>query len=206
MLRAGEVLPGDADLVILPGSKSTRADLAFLRAQGWDIDLAAHHRRGGRILGLCGGYQMLGRTISDPDGLEGPPGTTPGLGLLDLATTMTADKRLTRVQGIHAATGCAISGYEIHLGRSDGPARARPFARIEGVEEGAVSADGRVMGTYLHGLFSEDAFRSAFLAGLGLAPSGLGFAASVERTLDELADHLERHVDIDALLALSASL
>jgi adenosylcobyric acid synthase len=147
---------------------------------------------------------MLGRTISDPDGLEGPPGTTPGLGLLDLATTMTADKRLTRVQGIHAATGCAISGYEIHLGRSDGLARARPFARIEGVEEGAVSADGRVMGTYLHGLFSEDAFRSAFLAGLGLAPSGLGYAASVERTLDELADHLEQHVDIDAVLALSA--
>jgi adenosylcobyric acid synthase len=110
------------------------------------------------------------------------------------------------VQGTHAATGCAISGYEIHLGRSDGPARARPFARIEGVEEGAVSADGRVMGTYLHGLFSEDAFRSAFLAGLGLAPSGLGYAASVESTLDELADHLEQHVDIDALLALSASL
>ena len=206
MLRAGEALPGDADLVILPGSKSTRADLAFLRAQGWDIDLAAHHRRGGRILGLCGGYQMLGRTISDPDGLEGTPGTTPGLGLLDIDTTMTADKRLTRVEGTHAATGCAISGYEIHLGRSDGPARARPFARIEGVEEGAVSADGRVMGTYLHGLFSEDAFRSAFLAALGLAPSGLGYAASVEGTLDELADHLEQHIDINAVLSLSARL
>jgi adenosylcobyric acid synthase len=206
MLRAGEVLPGDADLVILPGSKSTRADLAFLRVQGWDIDLAAHHRRGGRILGLCGGYQMLGRTIADPDGLEGPAGTTPGLGLLDLETTMTADKRLTRVQGTHAATGCAISGYEIHLGRSDGPARTRPFAHIEAVDEGAVSADGRVMGTYLHGLFSEDAFRSAFLAGLGLAPSGLGYAASVDRTLDELADHLEQHIDIDAVLALSARL
>jgi adenosylcobyric acid synthase len=204
MLRAGEVLPGDADLVILPGSKATCADLAFLRAQGWDIDLAAHHRRGGRILGLCGGYQMLGRTISDPEGLEGPPGATPGLGLLDLDTTMTADKRLTRVQGIHAATGCAISGYEIHLGRSDGPARARPFARIDGADEGAVSPDGRVMGTYLHGLFSEDRFRSAFLAGLGLAPSDLDYAASVERTLDELANHLERHVDIDAVLALSA--
>jgi adenosylcobyric acid synthase len=204
MLRMGEALPGDADLVILPGSKATRADLAFLRAQGWDLDLLAHHRRGGRILGLCGGYQMLGRTIADPDGLEGPPGTTPGLGLLDMDTTMAADKRLTRVQGTHAATGCAISGYEIHLGRSDGPARARPFARIEGTQEGVVSDDGRVMGTYLHGLFSEDRFRAAFLAGLGLAPSGLGYAASVERTLDELADHLEQHVDIDALLALSA--
>ncbi|MCA3511848.1 MAG: cobyric acid synthase [Rhodobacter sp.] len=206
MLRAGEVLPGDAGLVILPGSKATRADLAFLRAQGWDIDLLAHHRRGGRILGLCGGYQMLGRTISDPGGIEGPPGTTPGLGLLDIDTTMTADKRLTRVQGTHAATGCAISGYEIHLGRSDGPARARPFASIGGTQEGAVSADGRVMGTYLHGLFCEDRFRAAFLAGLGLAPSGLGYGALVQGTLDELADHLEQHLDIDALLALSARL
>lgn len=206
MLRAGEVLPGDAGLVILPGSKATRADLAFLRAQGWDIDLLAHHRRGGNILGLCGGYQMLGRTISDPGGIEGPPGTTPGLGLLDIDTTMTADKRLTRVQGTHAATGCAISGYEIHLGRSDGPARARPFASIGGAQEGAVSADGRVMGTYLHGLFCEDRFRAAFLAGLGLAPSGLGYGALVQGTLDELADHLEQHLDIDALLALSARL
>ncbi|MCA3441742.1 MAG: cobyric acid synthase CobQ, partial [Rhodobacter sp.] len=186
------------------GSKATRADLAFLRAQGWDIDLLAHHRRGGRILGLCGGYQMLGRTISDPGGIEGPPGTTPGLGLLDIDTTMTADKRLTRVQGTHAATGCAISGYEIHLGRSDGPGRARPFASIGGTQEGAVSADGRVMGTYLHGLFCEDRFRTAFLAGLGLAPSGLGYGALVQGTLDDLADHLEQHFDIDALLALSA--
>ena len=206
MLRPGEVLPGDAGLVILPGSKATRADLAFLRAQGWDIDLLAHHRRGGRILGLCGGYQMLGRTISDPGGIEGPPGTTPGLGLLDIDTTMTADKRVAPVQGTHAATGCAISGYEIHLGRSDGPARARPFASIGGTQEGAVSADGRVMGTYLHGLFCEDRFRTAFLAGLGLAPSGLGYAASVQGTLDELADHLEQYVNIDAVLALSARL
>jgi adenosylcobyric acid synthase len=204
MLRAGEVLPGDAGLVILPGSKSTRADLAFLRAQGWDLDLAAHHRRGGRILGLCGGYQMLGRTIADPDGLEGTPGETPGLGLLDLHTTMTADKRLTRVRGTHLATGCPVSGYEIHLGQTDGPDRTRPFARIDGQAEGAVSADGRVMGTYLHGLFAEDGFRAAFLAGLGLAPSGLAYSALVESTLDALADHLEQHIDVTALLALAA--
>jgi len=138
MLRAGEAIPGDADLVILPGSKSTRGDLAYLRQQGWDTDLAAHVRRGGRVLGLCGGYQMLGRTIRDPDGLEGPPGETPGLGLLDLITTMSPDKRLTRVTGRHLATGEPISGYEIHLGRTEGPARAQPFAEVGGAPEGAV--------------------------------------------------------------------
>ncbi len=124
MLRAGEAIPGDADLVILPGSKSTRGDLAFLRQQGWDIDLSAHHRRGGRVLGLCGGYQMLGSTIRDPEGLEGPPGETPGLGLLDLVTTMSPDKTLTRVSGTHCGTGEPISGYEIHLGVTEGPSRA----------------------------------------------------------------------------------
>jgi adenosylcobyric acid synthase len=203
MLRPGEALPGDADLVILPGSKATRADLAYLRAQGWEVDLIAHHRRGGRILGLCGGYQMLGRTIADPEGVEGPPGTTPGLGLLEIDTVMSGDKRLARVQGRHIGTGQAISGYEIHMGRSDGPARALPFAQVEGAAEGAVSLDGRVMGTYLHGLFTEDAFRAAFLAGLGLPPSGLSYSALVERTLDDLAAHLEAHVRIDALLDLA---
>ncbi len=205
MLRAGEALPGDADLVILPGSKSTRGDLAFLRAQGWDVDLAAHVRRGRRVLGLCGGYQMLGRVIRDPDGLEGPPGETAGLGLLDVITTMSPDKRLTRVSGVHAATGTTLSGYEIHLGVTEGPARARPFARIGGAPEGAVSADGRVIGTYLHGLFSEDVFRSRFLAGLGVAPSGLAYGASVEAALDDLAAHLEASVALDRLLALATS-
>ena len=116
---------------------------------------------------------------------------------------MTPDKRLTRVQGTHLATGCAVSGYEIHLGHTGGPARTRPFARIDGANEGAVSADGRVMGTYLHGLFAEDAFRATFLGGLGLAHSGHGYAASVETTLDALAGHLERHIDVDALLNLA---
>ncbi len=204
MLRAGEAIPGDADLVILPGSKSTRGDLAFLRQQGWDIDLQAHVRRGGRVLGLCGGYQMLGRTIRDPDGLEGPPGETPGLGLLDLVTTMTPDKRLTRVTGVQDATGLPIEGYEIHLGVTDGPARARPFARIDGLPEGAVSVDGRVIGTYLHGIFSTDAFRGRFLEGLGIPPSGLDHRASVETALDDLAQHLAAHVDLAALLDIAA--
>lgn len=203
MLRGGEPIPGDADLVILPGSKSTLGDLAFLRGQGWDIDLLAHHRRGGRVLGLCGGYQMLGRLIRDPDGIEGPPGESPGLGLLDVVTTMSAHKRLTHVQGCHAVTGLPLSGYEIHLGVTEGPARERPFARIDDKPEGAVSADGLVTGTYLHGVFSSDAFRSDFLATLGVAPSGLNHDQSVEEALDALAVHLEHHLDIDGLLDLA---
>ncbi len=203
MVRAGQPIPGDAALVIVPGSKSTRGDLAFLRAQGWDIDLAAHLRRGGRVLGICGGYQMLGRTVSDPDGLEGPPGDTAGLGMLDVTTTMHADKRLARVTAQHVATGQSVAGYEIHIGATDGPDRARPFATVDGRPEGATDPTGRVSGSYLHGLFASDAFRAAYLAGLGVAPSGLAHGALVEATLDALADHLEAHVDIDAALAIA---
>lgn len=126
MVRPGEAIPGDVRLVIIPGSKSTRGDLAFLRAQGWDIDLLAHHRRGGHVLGLCGGYQMLGRSVADPDGIEGPAGETLGLGLLDVTTVMNAQKTLTRVSAVHAATDQPIQAYEIHIGRTDGPDRARP--------------------------------------------------------------------------------
>lgn len=203
MVRPGEAIP-DCDLVILPGTKSTRGDLAFLRAQGWDIDLAAHLRRGGRVLGLCGGYQMLGRSISDPEGIEGSPGDSEGLGLLDVATVMTPDKRLSRVRAVHDASGAPIEGYEIHIGRTEGPDRARPFARIEGRAEGAVSGDGRVMGSYLHGMFAADAFRAAFLAGLGAGgTSPWDYDGAVERVLDELADHLEAHLDVDGLFALA---
>ena len=203
MLCAGEPVPGDTDVVILPGSKSTRADLAYLRAQGWDIDLAAHHRRGGHTLGICGGYQMLGTAIADPEGIEGPAGTTPGLGLLDIATTMTGDKHLTRTEAIHAATGLSISGYEIHIGRSDGPGRARAFAHVAGRPEGAVSADGRVQGSYLHGMFADDAFRAAWLAGLGAAAGNHAHDATVEATLDALACHIEMHLDVAGLLGLA---
>ncbi|WP_078059159.1 cobyric acid synthase [Tropicimonas marinistellae] len=203
MVRAGSALPGDADLVILPGTKSTRGDLAFLRAQGWDIDLAGHVRRGGAVLGLCGGYQMLGRKVLDPEGLEGDPGETQGLGLLDIETIMVPDKRLTRVVASHVPSGAGFSGYEIHIGRSDGPDRARPFASVDGRDEGAMSPDGRVMGSYLHGLFASDGFRSAFLASLGATASGLSHGAAVETALDELAVHLETHMDIDALLEMA---
>jgi adenosylcobyric acid synthase len=200
MVRAGEAIP-DCDLIVLCGSKSTRGDLAFLRAQGWDVDNAAPRRRGGRVLGLCGGYQMLGRAVADPEGLEGPPGEDAGLGLLDVTTVMAPDKRLARVAGTHPASGAAVEGYEIHLGRTEGPDRARGWLRIEGRDEGAASADGRVLGTYVHGLFAGDGFRAAFLAGLGAAPSGLGYGAAVEATLDALADHLAAHLDVGGMLA-----
>lgn len=202
MLAPGQAIPGDADLVILPGTKSTRGDLAFLRAQGWDVDIAAHVRRGGHVLGICGGYQMLGQWVADPDGLEGPAGRDPGLGLLEVETVMSPDKRLERVTARHVASGQRFSGYEIHLGRTDGPDRARPFAEVAGQPEGARSPSGRVQGSYLHGMFADDAFRAAWLAGFG-ARSQTGFAQGVEDTLDALAAHVEAHLDVPGLLALA---
>ncbi|NIX77864.1 cobyric acid synthase [Microvirga terricola] len=205
MVPPGMPLPHDADLVILPGSKATIADLAFLRMQGWDIDIAAHLRRGGRVLGLCGGYQMLGRTIADPDGVEGPAGTVAGLGLLDVETVLTPEKTVRPVTARHEATGLDLSAYEIHLGRTAGPDTTRAPFLIENQPEGAVSADGRVIGTYLHGLFSTDAFRQAFLRRLkpGIAFDGLSYESEVDGTLDALADHLEIHLDADRILAIA---
>jgi adenosylcobyric acid synthase len=203
MVKPGEAIPGDATLVILPGSKSTRGDLAFLRAQGWDIDFFAHHRRGGHILGLCGGYQMLGKRVSDPDGIEGSPGRTRGLGLLDVTTVMTPEKSLTRVIAVHADTIQPIDAYEIHIGRTKGRDCRRPFARVDGKREGAVSADGRVHGSYLHGLFASDAFRGAFLARLGIAASDECYREKVESALDALAEHIEQHLDVEGLFELA---
>jgi adenosylcobyric acid synthase len=203
MVRPGDAIPGDCALVIIPGSKSTRGDLAFLRAQGWDIDLLAHHRRGGHVLGLCGGYQMLGGSVADPDGVEGPPGETPGLGLLDVSTVMTAQKTLTRVSALHAATRQPIDAYEIHIGHTAGPDRARPFAILDGEAEGAVSSDGCVYGSYLHGLFASDAFRKAFLAQLRIPAADQGYRVRVEGALNALADHIDAHLDVDGILALA---
>ena len=199
MLKAGDVIPADADLVIVPGSKSTRGDLAYLRAQGWDVDLAGHHRRGGHVLGICGGYQMLGQVISDPDGIEGTAGDSAGLGLLDVVTQMTGDKRLTSVHAVHADTELPFEGYEIHIGRTAGPDSARPFAHVDGQPEGAQSSDGRVMGSYLHGMFSNDAWRGAFLNSLGVTASG-SYSSSVEQALDDLADHVETFLDVEGIL------
>jgi adenosylcobyric acid synthase len=202
-VRPGNPIPGDADLVILPGSKATIADLAALRDAGFDIDLAAHRRRGGIVLGLCGGYQMLGQTIADPDGIEGPPGKANGLSMLDVTTTLSAAKRLEPARGT-TSDGAPFAGYEMHMGATEGPDRARPFARLaDGTPDGAVSADGRVIGTYIHGLFADDQQRAAWLARLGAGPTHIAYDDLVEQTLDALAAHLAAHIDVDRLLKLS---
>ena len=201
-VRPGKALPGDAGLVILPGSKATIAGLAALREAGFDIDVAAHLRRGGMVLGLCGGYQMLGRAIHDPQGIEGPAGTAEGLGLLDVETTLTGEKRLERVEG-STADGVPFSGYEMHMGVTQGPDCARPFAQLAGgPQEGAVSRDGRVIGTYLHGLFADDRQRAAWLERFG-SGAVVAYDSLIEDTLDNLAAHLEAHVDIDRLLTMA---
>jgi adenosylcobyric acid synthase len=202
IIPAGKALPGDADLVLIPGSKSTIGDLAYLRAQGWDIDILAHHRRGGHILGLCGGYQMLGKTIDDPHGVEGPPGKVAGLGLLDVHTVMSDDKRVTLTQATSQDGNLPVSGYEIHMGRTTGPDCGRAWLQVGERPEGAASADGRVLGSYLHGLFSSDPFRARFLSTLGY-DSHSQYDAGVEQALDDLADHLEHHIDLKLLLSLA---
>ncbi|MZR12700.1 cobyric acid synthase [Maritimibacter sp. DP07] len=203
IVPAGRPLPADADLVLIPGSKSTIADLADFRAQGWDVDLAAHIRRGGHVMGLCGGYQMLGREIVDADGLEGPPGAVPGLGHLDVVTRLEPEKHLSRTTAQDRDSGEPVTGYEIHLGRTAGPDTARAWLTIGDRPEGAADASGRVRGSYLHGLFESDGFRRAYLAGLGGEMSELSYSSQVDETLDALAAHLETHLDIDALFAMA---
>jgi len=204
IVPAGLPLPRDADLILLPGCKSTTGEIAFIREQGWDIDIIAHARQGRYVLGICGGYQILGRSVSDPDGIEGAPGTMSGLGLLDIETVMSAEKRTEPVVGRHPQSGAALSGYEIHIGRTGGPDRDRAWLEIGGEAEGAASADGRVRGTYVHGLFTGDAFRRAFLAQAGGAGNaGYEHDSAVDHTLDALARHLEEHLDVDAIARIA---
>jgi adenosylcobyric acid synthase len=202
-VRPGAALPGDADLIVLPGSKATIADLKALRDAGFDIDIAAHHRRGGTVLGLCGGYQMLGRTIADPDGIEGQPAKVDGLGLIEVETTLSGEKRLEPARGT-TRDGVSFFGYEMHMGVTEGPDRARPFAHFaDGAREGAVAADGRVMGTYIHGLFADDRQRTAWLGRFEAGAANIVYDALVEHTLDALAAHLTAHLDLDRLLKLA---
>jgi adenosylcobyric acid synthase len=201
IVRPGRPLPRDAALVIVPGSKATIADLGFLRGEGWDIDILAHRRHGGHILGLCGGYQMLGQTLADPLGIEGRSEMVDGLGLLEVDTVLGGEKRLRHAAGIDTATGMPVVGYEMHLGETSGLGLARPMLRLADGPEGAVSADGRVAGCYLHGLFASDGFRRAFLARLGADTGVVAYEQLVETTLDALADHLEQHLDLAGLLA-----
>jgi adenosylcobyric acid synthase len=200
----GQALPGDADLVVLPGSKSTLSDLAMLRAEGWDVDLVAHVRRGGRVLGLCGGYQMLGRRIADPEGVEGAPGEAEGLGFLDVETVLTGEKALRPAFGRLARGGAAFSGYEIHVGVTTGPGCARPLLTLgDGRPDGAVSPDGRIAGTYVHGLFDHGEARAALLAELGAASLAGDHAIRVDAALDEIAEVLAQSLDIDAIARIA---
>jgi adenosylcobyric acid synthase len=204
LVERGTPLPAEASLVLLPGSKTTIDDLAYLREAGWDIDIQAHVRRGGRVLGICGGYQMLGREIHDPDGIEGPPRSVDGLGLLDVTTVLTAEKRLDAVSGVTPPDGIPLTGYEMHVGETSGPALACPFARLDnGRVDGAVSPDGRIAGTYVHGLFGHDAQRRRWLELIAAPTSDLDYERTIEDVLDRLAEHLESHLDIDALWRIS---
>jgi adenosylcobyric acid synthase len=196
-VRPGEAIPGDAALVILPGSKATIADLAALRDSGWDIDLKAHLRRGGHVLGICGGYQMLGASVADPKGIEGPPSKVEGLGVLPVDTVLEGNKVLVEVAG--RAGGVPFKGYEMHVGRTAGA--VVPLLELEGHDQGAVS--GRVAGCYIHGLLADDRQRRHWLARLGASASGFDYEADVEATLDRLADHIEQHIDCERLLALA---
>lgn len=201
-VRPGETIPADCRLVLLCGSKATIADLAVLKNTGLDIDIKAHVRRGGHVLGLCGGYQMLGKTVADPEGIEGPSATVDGLGLLDVDTVLTGDKRLVSVTG-KSFDGIDLSGYEMHVGETTSGTDSLPFSKIDGHEDGAVSPDGRIFGTYIHGLFSDDRQRGAWLERLGGQNTELNYDAQVDAVLDRLAAHMEQHLDLDRLLAIA---
>jgi len=236
----GRPIPRDATLIVIPGTKSTISDLEFMRAQGWDVDILAHVRHGGRVLGICGGYQMLGTSVSDPDGIEGAPRTVPGLGLLDVQTVMMGDKTLREVAGelavvpgqgggaFHAAfdadggavsaggssgvspevsavgIGAPFAGYEMHVGSTTGPGVRRPLLRFNnGAVDGAVSADGRIVGCYVHGLFGVTAARAALVSWIGATPSYEEHSVRVDTALDEIAKELEGCLDIGRLAAIA---
>lgn len=209
LVQAGDVIPSDADLVLIPGSKATIDDLAFLREQGWDIDIAAHHRRGGIILGLCGGYQILGRKVHDPHGIEGPVRSSDGLGLLNVETTLDAAKTLRLVEAEAIQFKTSVNGYEIHMGQTSGPDCERALLHIEDRFDGAISVDGQVMGSYVHGIFSDNGFRRRFLEDLAarrgrdISLADFDFAKNVDDTLDRLAAHLAAHLDMGALARMA---
>ncbi|NQY41161.1 MAG: cobyric acid synthase [Henriciella sp.] len=200
----GKPIPRDTDLIILFGTKSTLADLAFLKTQNWHHDIIAHANTGGHVLGICGGYQMLGKRVRDPGGYDGPLGDAEGLGLLDVETIMTNSKRVAQAQAISVETGAAITGYEIHTGETTGNDTCHPFSKIQDREDGARSSNGHIQGTYLHGAFADDTFRNAWLDRLGAkASSDLNYESAIEGALEELADGVEAALDIEALFSLA---
>ena len=203
IIEPGRPIPGDAELVILPGSKSTISDLENLRVNGWDIDLKAHYRRGGKILGICGGYQMLGTDIHDPEGIEGLPSSVAGLGYLDVTTIMASKKNLSLVSARTLKNGIQVNGYEIHIGVTSGPDCDQGWLEIDGRKEGAISKNGQVLGCYLHGLFASDGFRTEYLKSLGIQSGLENYDASIDETLDELAGFIENNLDFKQLIQLA---
>ncbi|HGM5580168.1 TPA: cobyric acid synthase [Pseudomonas putida] len=199
----GQPIP-PADLIILPGSKSVRGDLAQLRDRGWDRAIARHLRYGGKLIGICGGLQMLGRQVHDPLGLEGAAGSSEGLGLFDYATVLEADKQLRNVAGVLSLEQAPVSGYEIHAGVTQGPALQQPALRLaDGRADGAISADGQILATYLHGLFEGSQSCAALLRWAGLeAVEAVDYEALRERDIERLADLIEQHLDTAQLRAL----
>jgi adenosylcobyric acid synthase len=191
-VKAGEAIPDVASLVIIPGSKTTISDLEGLRRQGWDRQLERHIGSGGHVLGICGGFQMLGKSVSDPGGIEGSARTIAGLGHLDVETEMRPEKTVRLSAATSALFDAPIDGYEIHLGETTGPDCARPFAHLGPKPDGAVSPDGQVFGTYLHGLFGNDSFRRQFLQSIGLAAGTGSHAGNVDAALDGIAAELEK--------------
>jgi len=199
MLKAGEAIPGDARLVIIPGSKSTISDLKFIRTQKWDIDLLAHKNRGNYVLGICAGYQMLGNVIDNSKGQEGNPSIVNGLNMLEINTVLTLEKTLNRVNANDYKTGINFDGYEIHIGKTNGNDCKNPFAIINNKFEGAVSKDGLIMGSYLHGMFVNNKFRSMFLKKLGFQTSNLNYSSKVDQSLNEFADLIEDHINVSEI-------
>jgi len=201
-VESGEPIPG-ADLIILPGSKSVSADLGWLRAQGWEQAILRHLRYGGKLIGVCGGFQMLGRAIHDPLGLEGPPGSAQGLGLLNFETTLSADKRLLNVRGTLVLEDANLKGYEIHAGRSAGPALDQPACRLEHGPEGALSGDGQILGTYVHGLFDEPDAQAALLRWAGWSQARpFDIVTASDRGIERLAEAVETELDMGCIVDL----
>ena len=201
----GQAIPRNIDAIIIPGTKSAMGDLAFMRAQGWDHDIIAFARSGGRVTGVCGGYQLLGQQIHDPDGVDGKPGSADALGLLDVSTHMYREKYTRQVRGYCTRSNHPLSGYEIHVGKTTGPDTTRPLTQLDGHPDGAIDSRGCIEGTYLHGLFTNDQFRSWWLNSIrsGIS-SGFDYESFVDTELDRLADGLESCLDIEALLADAA--
>lgn len=205
ILSNGEPIPSDCDMVLLVGSKSTISDLEYIKSVGWDIDIKSHHRRGGLVMGICGGYQMLGNVINDPNNIESNISSITGLGLLNVETTLDTTKQLNEYTGIDTITNSNFIGYEMHMGKTTGNDCDNPFSHNgDNQPDGAISKCGKVFGSYIHSIFNDDEFRSAFLSKIfDTKIINNSYDKTVEATLDELAEHIEKYLDMDGILKAS---